>query len=82
MVFETPHGAKAASVAERCRWGAWKHKREQHEEGRREERREGELPVREEEEGGQGAALRRRGMQIVSMCGEDRGAELAAVRCG
>lgn len=35
------------------------------------------------EEGGRGgAALCRSGMQIVSMCGEDRGAELTAVRCG
>lgn len=31
---------------------------------------------------GKGAELCRRGMQIVSMCGEDRRAVLAAVRCG
>lgn len=46
------------------------------------ERNRGGAAMHEEEEGGQGAALCRRGMQIVSMCGEDRGAVLAAVRCG
>lgn len=54
MVFETPQGAKATSVGERCRWGAWKYKGEQQEEGRREKQREGGLLMHEPGVGGGG----------------------------
>lgn len=78
--------ARATSVGEWCRWGAQIYYKEQQErEGQK--TREGGLLIHEWRRRvvgvpRSGAELCREGMQIVSMCGEDRRTELAAGRCG